>query len=228
MRSGFALPLVMAALLAQPQPESILKNAIALHQSGDFPGAIRLYQEYLKSRPDSLDALSNLGAALAHEGRFAEAIAQYNHALKTQPKNPPALVNLALAYYKTGRIAEALERFESVRPVLPNNRQVALLLADCDLRLGEYKKAIALLAPLETETPDDMALSYLLGTALIRDQQTVRGSQVIDRILRRGDSAEARLLLATAKLNAHDVSGAQEDLGAGVGAYRPENATRAN
>jgi len=212
MRCVFALPLAVAALLAQPQAESILKNAITLHQSGDFSGAIGLYQEYLKLRPGSLDGLSNLGAALAHEGRFAEAIAQYNQALKIQPKNPQALINLALAYYKTGRIAEAREKLESVRPMLPDNRQVALLLADCELRLGEYKRAIALLDPLERETPDDLALSYLLGTALIRDQQTERGSQVIDRILRHGDSAEAHLLLATAKLNVHDVSGAQQDL----------------
>jgi tetratricopeptide (TPR) repeat protein len=85
------------------------------------------------------------------------------------------------------------------------------LLADCDLRLGDYKKAIALLDPWEKEMPNDLGLSYLLGTALIRDQQTERGSQVIDRILRHGDSAEARLLLGTAKLNAHDIPGARED-----------------
>jgi len=212
MRSVLVLTLAISGLFAQPRAESILKNAVTLHQSGDFPGAIRLYREYLKLRPDALDALSNLGAALSHEGRFAEAITQYNQALKIQPKNPQALVNLALAYYKTGRIAEAREKLEAVRPLLPDNRQVTFLLADCDLRLGEYKKAIALLDPLEKETPDDLALSYLLGTALIRDQQTERGSHVIDRILRHGDSAEARLLLATAKLNAHDVSGAQQDL----------------
>jgi tetratricopeptide (TPR) repeat protein len=212
MRSAFVLLLGLSEILAQPQAESILKNAITLHQSGDFSGAIRLYQDYLKLRPGSLDAMSNLGAALAHEGRFAEAIAEYNQALKIEPKNPQALVNLALAYYKTGRIADAREKLESARPLLPNNRQVAFLLADCHLRLGEYKKTIALLEPWEKETPDDLALSYLLGTAFIRNQQTEPGSQVIDRILRQGDSAEARLLMATAKLNAHEISGAREDL----------------
>ena len=212
MRSVLALALAVSALLAQPQAEPLLKNAITLHQSGDYSGAIRLYQQYLKVRPDSLDALSNLGAALAHEGRFTEAIAEYNQALKIQPKNPQALANLALAYYKTGRISEAREKLERVRPLLPNNQQVAFLLADCYLRLGDYQKAIALLDPWEKEMPNDPGLSYLLGTALMRDQQTERGSQVIDRILRHGDSAEARLLLATAKLNAHDIPGAREDL----------------
>jgi Flp pilus assembly protein TadD len=212
MRFVFALSLAFGALLAQSQPETVLKNAITLHQSGDFASAIRLYREYLKLSPGSLDALSNLGAALAHEGHFAEAITEYNQALTIQPNNPQALVNLALAYYKTGRIAEAREKLGSALPSMPNNRQVVFLLADCDVRLGDYKKAIELLEPWEKATPDDLALNYLLGTALIRDRQTERGSKVIDRILRHGDSAEARLLLATAKLNARDISGAREDL----------------
>jgi len=212
MRSVLALLLAVSWIVAQPQAESLLKDAITAHQSGDYSSAIRLYQEYLKVRPDALDALSNLGAAWAHEGRFAEAMAAYNRALTIQPKNPQALVNLALAYYKTGRISEAREELEAALPLLPKNQQVTFLLADCNLRLGDYKKAIALLDPWEKEMPNDLGLSYLLGTALIRDQQTERGAKVIDRILSQGDSAEARLLLATAKLNAHDIAGAREDL----------------
>src|SRR6185369_9713433 len=38
--------------------------------------------------------------------------------------------------------------------------------------------------------------------ALLRDKQIDRGQQMIDGILRDGDSAEASLLLGTAKLNA--------------------------
>ena len=73
----------------------------------------------------------------------------------------------------------------------------SFLLADCELRLGENKKVIELLAPLEKESPDDKALIYLLGTALIRDKQPARGQVLVDRILRDGDSAEARLLMGS-------------------------------
>jgi len=92
---------------------------------------------------------------------------------------------------------------------MPHNRQVSLLLANCHVQMGDYKKAVELLDPWERETPDDLTLNYLLGTALIRDNQTARGSQVIDRILRNGDSAEARLLLGPTKLNAKDFAGAR-------------------
>ena len=120
----FLLPLLLifpserAAAQAVKDPEPILRQAIQSHQSGDFNRAITLYREYLKERPSSLDALSNLGAALAHEGQYPEAIAEYSKALKLKPDNPQALANLALAYYKTGEISQAREKLETVRPRL--------------------------------------------------------------------------------------------------------------
>jgi Flp pilus assembly protein TadD len=71
---------------------------------------------------------------------------------------------------------------------------------------------IELLSPLEKESPNDKALIYLLGTALIRDNQPARGQVLVDRILREGESAEARLMLGTTKMNVQDFAGALEDL----------------
>ena len=50
----------------------------------------------------------------------------------------------------------------------------------------------------------------------MRGGQTERGQAVIDRILRKGDSAEARLLLGVTKLNAHDYPAALADLSKAV------------
>ena len=197
---------------AQPAAERHLQEAIALHQSGNFEGAIREYREYLKARPDSMSARSNLGAALAHIGRYDEAIEEYKRALRVEPRNAAVLLNLGLTYYKTDRIPEAAQQLESVMALGPPGRQVILLLADCDVRLGEYKKAITLLSPLEKDNATDPGFNYLLGTALVRDDQPDRGGVLIDRILRNGDSAEARLLLGTTKLFALDYAGAVPEL----------------
>ena len=56
------------------------------------------------------------------------------------------------------------------------------------------------MTPVAEQRPDDLAIAYLLGTALIRDDQPTRGQVFIDRILRNGDSAETWLLLGTTKL----------------------------
>jgi Tfp pilus assembly protein PilF len=51
-----------------------------------------------------------------------------------------------------------------------------------------------------------------MGTALVRDGQTAQGQQVIDQILKNGDSAEARLLMGTTKFFVNDFVGALADL----------------
>jgi tetratricopeptide (TPR) repeat protein len=205
--------LFAAGLLAAWQPDAarILAHAIEVHRAGNVPGAIRLYRQYLESGPPSLDAYTNYGAALAQQGQYAEAIETYRQALHLKADHPPALLNLALAYFKTGRSVEARQTFEAVRPLMPNNLQITLLLADCNIRLGDHRRAIELLEPVEAERPNDLAVAYLLGTALIRDRQVERGSRVIDKILSKGDSAEAHLLIGTAKYNANDFAGARDE-----------------
>lgn len=204
--------LASAVCAQQPVAEPMLRHALELHQAGDMEGAIREYRAYLKQVPHNVMARSNLGAALSRAGHYEEAITEYKQALDREPGNLPIRVNLALAYYKTAQISSAAEYLAAVVAQQPSNRQAVFLLADCDLRLGENKKVIDLLTPIEKESPDDKALIYLLGTALIRDEQPQRGQVLVDRILRDGDSAEARLLLGTTKMNAREFAEALVDL----------------
>jgi tetratricopeptide (TPR) repeat protein len=212
----FALSLLALTLCAQQpasNPDALLQQAIALHQAGDVDGAIRAYREFLALHPDSLQARSNLGAVLARAGRYDEAISEYNLGLQRSPDNAALLLNLGLAYYKTGRHAEAAERFERALSLAPQfQEQATLLLAVCYNTLGRYKDAAALLAPLETAKSGDPGFDYVYGTALIGDGQAARGAAVIQRILSRGDSAEAYLLRGTLELSAHDRDGARRDL----------------
>jgi len=141
---------------------------------------------------------------------------QYRHALKLQPGYPSAELNLALAYYKTGQTETAAGMLEKVHRAAPEELQPVLLLADCRLGMGQNKKVIELLTPFAERRPDDLAIAYLLGTALVRDDQPARGQVLVDRILRHGDSAETWLLLGTAKLNAGDFPAALADLAKAV------------
>jgi Flp pilus assembly protein TadD len=192
--------------------EQVLKQAITLHQAGNMDGAIEAYRKYLRARPESPLALSNLGAAYARVGRYEDAIAQYRHALKVQPNNIPVELNLALSWYKTGETENAAPLFEKVHKAAPGELQPALLLADCWLAMGRHKDVIGLLMPFSGGKPENPAVEYALGTALVRDNQVERGQILIDKILRNGDSAEARLLLGTTKLNLSDFPGALEEL----------------
>ncbi len=207
--------LILLCLSCQAQLsdfEGTLKEAIGKHQAGDIDGAIVLYRRYLTSRPGSFLVLSNLGAAYARVGRFEDAIAQYRIALKLTPANPSIELNLALAYYKTGQTERAAAGLLKLHVAKPDELQPTLLLADCWLAMGRNKEVASLLRPWSSKEPVDLAISYMLGTALVRDNRVAEGQLWVDRILRNGDSAEARLLLGTAKLSAQEYPAALVDL----------------
>jgi tetratricopeptide (TPR) repeat protein len=125
--------------------------------------------------------------------------------------------NIAIAYYKMGDVRRAASELNALQAATGGaNPQVTMLLADCLLQLGENTRVIDLLRPQADAHADDLAVAYLLGTALLRDGQYASGQRLLDKILKNGDSAEARLLMGTAKLGVADFAGALEDLAKAV------------
>jgi tetratricopeptide (TPR) repeat protein len=221
--SGFLIrPLIYGLLAILPvagaraaqderSPQDLLKEAESLQQAGKLDQAIEDYRLILRRYPDVASLRSNLGAALAGAGRYQEAIVEYRRALDLQPL-PQIRLNLALAYYKADKLDSAVENLKEVREQMPDDLGPAMLLADCYLRLGQNSEVIALLDPLQPAHGDNLGLIYMLGTALVRDRQVERGQLIIDKILKNGDSAEARLLMGTTKLAVNDPKGALADL----------------
>jgi tetratricopeptide (TPR) repeat protein len=211
---------VSVAAAARPQTSddatAIVQRAFQLQQQGDYAAAADAYRAFLKLRPDEAGAHSNLGAVLVKLGRYDEAIAEYQTAEKLLPGDPRIGLNLALAYEKSGRLQEAAKKLESVHAAAPEEKQVTLLLADCNLQLGENDRVIELLKPLEQDDPADLAIAYMLGTALIRKQRIAEGQVLLDRILRNGDSPEARFLLGTRLYESGDYPAAVKELAGAV------------
>ena len=204
------------ALAQGDSGQQALKRAVELHQSGHYAEAITEYQTFLKAHPEAVAVRSNLGVALAHEGRFTEAIREYKEALNSDPTNSGIRFNLALAYYKMNEVDEAVKEFEAVYAIQPasdpEHRRLLLLLSECYLRRGEDAKVVKLLDPLADADPNDLTLAYLLGTALLHQGQDERGSLMIERILRNGDTAEAHMLMAFTRMKANDKKGAIEEV----------------
>src|SRR3989440_6186802 len=210
------LILIIGAIARAQTPQELVQDAIQKQQAGDLEGAIAEYKQFLKVHPEATAIHSNLGAALAGLGRFEEAVPEYKTALRESPALTAARLNLALVYYKMGRIADAARELARVRAEDPANEQAALLLGDCYLRMGREKDVIRVLEPEERKHPDDLAVAYMLGTALIRDKQVEKGQVLVDRILRNGDSAEAHLMLGSAKMNVADFAGARDEFAKAV------------
>ena len=194
---------------------AIAAQALELQKQGRFEEAAAQYRRFLELAPRSWEVRSNLGVVYAQLGRYEEAVREYRQALALQPSAQAVAAirfNLAVALYKAGRMNDAAGELETLRRARPDHRPAALLLADCRLQLGEWKQVIALLDPLLERDPENPAILYMIGTALMRDRQYQRGQAVLDRILRRGDSAEAHLVLAIASREANDDLAAEKEL----------------
>lgn len=212
MRKFYCLfVLILAAALHAQTPQQLVQQGLDKQRIGDLEGAAIDYRQFLKIHPEATAIHSNLGAALAGLGQFEEAIAEYKIALRQSPGLVEARLNLALCYYKMGRIEDATTQLEKVHIENPTNHQAAVVLGDCYMRMDREKDVIRLLESERKNYPDDMAIAYLLGTALIREKRVEEGQVLVDLILRNGDSAEAHLMLGTAKMGASDFAGARDE-----------------
>jgi Flp pilus assembly protein TadD len=202
----------LARAAQDASPDAALDRAMALHRAGDILGAIDAYLAILEKSPDRADVRSNLGAAYARLGRHTEAIEQYRRALAADKPDPAIRFNLGLALYKAARFPEAATELALVVEQQPDNKSALLLLAECQLQQGHTAQVVELLAPHEAALGEDRAYAYLFGSALIRENDLKRGQVYIDRVLRGGDSAEARLLMGAAQLRAGDPKAARDEL----------------
>jgi tetratricopeptide (TPR) repeat protein len=175
-----------------------------LHQAGDLVGAISAYERALGLDSGRLDARSNLGVALARLGRYDEAVEHYRAVLAEDPGQDGVRLNLGLALYKASRIEPAAAAFEELLARDPGHKAARLLLADCSLQLGQDARVVDLLSPHESGYGDDLLFAYLLGTALVRQDETLRGQAYIDRLFRDGETAEGLLLLGAQYLRRND------------------------
>ena len=210
MRIVALLLLSAGAVCAQPpSPEQLFKEAVAAQQRGDDALAVRKYQELLKRYPDAVEARANLGAAFAKLGRYDEAIEQYRAVLAKDGNHATLRLNLALAYYKKGALHEAVEQLSSLRAE-PGDSRIGTLLGDCYARLGQDDRAIAVLKPVEKAHPDDLAVAWLLGSALIRAGDRREGLKRVDRVARQGNSPEAYLLAGQTALKLNEFERARD------------------
>lgn len=212
----FLFSLAVSAVAQTQSPQALVQDAIEQQRAGHLETAVTEYRQFLKLQPEATAIHSNLGAALADLGRFEEAIPEYQIALRQSPQLVGTRVNLALAYYKMGRVSDASQELERAHKEAPSNHQASLLLADCYLRMGRDNDVIRVLEPEQKLYPNDLAICYMLGTALIHAKRVQEGEVLVDRILRNGDSAEAHLMLGEAKMNVSDFAGARAEFAKAV------------
>ena len=212
MTRALCLVLLAGVVLGAPLAADATSGGQAPPPSAaDLENALRAYLAHLAREPGDVKVRSNLGAVLAALGRYGEAIEAYKEALALAPADPVVRMNLALAYYKSADIPRAAEQLDALHREQPDDPRTTLLLADCRLRLGEYDTVVGLLRPVESADPENQAVLYMLGMALIRSGMPEEGQLRVERLMRGGDTAEAHYLLGAASFMSGEYPRALQD-----------------
>ena len=132
-------------------PQTLLNQAIAFHQTGRLADAERLYLQLMAAQPREPAAHHMLGVVRAQQGRNSEALALMDKALTLKPGAPEVLSNLGNVLRAQGRLGEALVRYDQALAAKPDyfatwNKRALVL---CDLgrvteALDSAERALAL------------------------------------------------------------------------------------
>lgn len=177
--------------------ERLLREAIALHQSGQWQRAQAHYQQILQADPDHPDALHLLGLIEHQQGRSDSALDRLARALQRRPADALFHFNLANMQQDLGRLDAAIASFEQVLRLQPGNVDALIGLGSAlrgasrhDEALACYRRAIAI-------QPGHAQAHYNLGNALLslnQHEQAVASFRAALRLQPGFDPAFSNLL----------------------------------
>ncbi len=147
---------------------SFLRAGMANERTGNYPGAVRIYERGLDVEPENVELLNALGFSLFQQGKSDEAVTALEKALTVDPLHAKAHNNMALALIDLGELelAEAHYR-ESLaiepQPAIFNDLGFVLE------RQGMFDEAVEQYrAALELD-PESASARYNLGASLARE-----------------------------------------------------------
>jgi tetratricopeptide (TPR) repeat protein len=165
----------------------------------DYSGAARIYEQILRTYPNSFQALSNLGVADAQMGKYPQAAKAYGRALRLQPNSFPLLLNLGLAYFKAGDSRSAVKPLQHAVAVQPDSFQARSLLAMSYYSQKEFSPASREFEKLIAAQPDNSTLQYLLAESYLWSGQEQQMLDFFRHVLERSpNSVTVHMLMGEA------------------------------
>jgi tetratricopeptide (TPR) repeat protein len=122
--------------------QTLLQEALALHERGAIAEAADRYGRVLQTDPNNVEALFRLGRANCQQGRFDAGIELFQRALKVDPQHARSLNLLGLAFLRTGRPADALSVFDRAIAAEPKSADPLANKGDALSALGRSVEAI--------------------------------------------------------------------------------------
>lgn len=168
------------------------RAARLLVKRGDAPGAMRLFDAFLRSgRADFIDTELARARALADGGMHAEAVQGLDIALERHPQHPELLYQRAVELDAGGKQREAIKAFDALLEMRPADATVqnalGYTLAD---RGRDLRRADGLIRSALSQRPDNAAFIDSQGWLLYRRGKARAALPLLERAWRLSQEAE--------------------------------------
>ncbi len=168
-------------------------SGVGLLKSGQFLGALGMFNRSLQLNPNSATAYDNLGLALAQLGRANEAIKQQEMALRLQPNDAQFHNDLGLSLVKAGRRQDALEQFHEAIKLNPEMADPYFNMGLADIQSGDLAHARENFEQALRLAPDHAEASGNLGAVLAQLGKTEDAVRLLqEAVARKPDNDLAR------------------------------------
>lgn len=140
----------------------LIDAGVSAERSGELPLALGLYEEAVRSKPDSALAWYNYGDVLLSLKRTEEAVSALCKAVELSPTTHLFRYDLGLALFELGRHTEASKEFAPIVACDPHLKRASsdLLLSSmtnlalCQNELGHADKGVKVLSPARQKAVD--------------------------------------------------------------------------
>ncbi len=137
-----AQPVTQAAKSIDDQVQSLMQQAVGLHQTGQLSQAVALYEQILKLQAQHFGALNMLGVATHQMGQSERAISLINQALQVKPDYVGAHSNLGKIYDDLSQYELALQSYDRALALKPDLAEVLINKSVVQHTLKDYGGAL--------------------------------------------------------------------------------------
>ncbi|MBI4659564.1 MAG: tetratricopeptide repeat protein [Verrucomicrobia bacterium] len=155
--------------MADSRIEQALREALALHQSGQLSEAEPIYRRILAERPTHADSLHLLGFLNFQKGQVQSAVEMIQQAIQLRPEAPVYHNNLGTVFEKSGRTEAAVAAYRNALRLDPNYAEAHCNLGNVLQTLGLLDEAIACYETALSHSPGYFPAQFNLGN-LFKEQ----------------------------------------------------------
>jgi len=154
-------------------------RGVALHDAGDFAGALSAYDAALEADPRDAAIRFRRGNSLVMLQRIEDALEAFDHCLALDPAHLEARYNRARALVQLERWQDALQALDDLTRTHPGIAEAWMNRSGVLQALGSHEEALASVARALTLKPLDVRALYNAGNILLVLKRFDEAGQVL-------------------------------------------------